>query len=67
MSSLNGRTLNGDSVGLERSDSSEYQPTYAEAFPPLQSPTQLFDLGESAWSSAVKPVPQSKITQVQSS
>ena len=66
MSSLNGRTLNGDSVGFERSDSSEYQPTYAEAFPPLQSPTQLFDLGESVWN-AVKPVPQSKITQVQSS
>ena len=64
-SSISSHSMNGDAGTYERTDSSEYQPTYAEAFPPLQAPTQMYDLGESAWNS-VKPVPQSKVTQVNS-
>jgi len=63
MSSINSHSINGDTTSYEHSDSSEYQPTYAEAFPPLQAPSQMYDLGESAWNT-VKPVPQSKVTQV---
>ena len=62
-SSISSHSMNGDSSAYERTDSSECQPTYAEAFPPLQAPSQMYDLGESAWNS-VKPVPQSKVTQV---
>ena len=62
-SSISSHSMNGDTSAYERTDSSECQPTYAEAFPPLQAPSQMYDLGESAWNS-VKRVPQSKVTQV---
>ena len=62
-SSISSHSMNGDANSYERSDSSEYQPTYAEAFPPLQAPSHMYELGESAWNT-VKPVPQSKVTQV---
>ena len=60
-SSISSHSMNGDAGSYE--DSSEHQPTYAEAFPPLQAPSQMYETGESAWST-VKPVPQSKVTQV---
>lgn len=63
MSSISSHSMNGDHSSYEHVNASEYQPTYAEAFPPLQAPSQMYDPGESAWNT-VKPVPQSKVTQV---